>query len=315
MITSVSIIVPVYNSAPSLDELTQRVKAVFSQVSAKFEIIFVNDASSDSSWPVIERLSREFPFVRGIAMLRNFGQHNALLAGIRAARHDIIVTMDDDLQHPPEVIPELISALGNSFDVVYGCPSSERHGLLRTLASKITKLALKEALGASTARQVSAFRVLRTVLRESFAGYHSPSVCIDVLLTWGTERFTAISVPHHARKHGESNYTFPKLIRHASTMMTGFTVLPLQVASWFGFVFTAFGMILLAYVIGRWLTVGSVVPGFAFLACEIAIFSGIQLFSLGIFGEYLARMHQRSLEKPPYVIARTTPDNIHAHAA
>ncbi|MBI1860939.1 MAG: glycosyltransferase family 2 protein [Deltaproteobacteria bacterium] len=303
---SVSVVIPVYRSAPSLEELTQRISKVLAET--PYEIIFVNDGSPDESWSVIERLARQSGSVRGFSMLRNFGQHNALLAGIRAARYDTIVTMDDDLQHPPESIPRLLAELGQ-FDVVYGYPERERHSLFRALASRATKMALQEALGAGTARQVSAFRVFPTRLREAFRDYHSPNICIDVCLTWGTSRFTAISVPHHPRKFGESNYTLGQLIRHAANMMTGFTVLPLQIASWVGFIFTAFGFCILAYVLTRWCLYGSIVPGFAFTACEIAIFSGIQLFSLGIMGEYLARMHMRSLDKPTYVIAEETPQS------
>ena len=303
---SVSVVIPVYRSAPSLEELTQRIARVFGNT--PYEIVFVNDGSPDESWSVIERLAQGNSSVRGLSMLRNFGQHNALLAGIRAAQFDTIVTMDDDLQHAPETIPTLVAELEKS-DVVYGYPDNERHSLFRALASRATKMALQGALGASTARQVSAFRAFKTRLREAFTEYHSPNVCIDVCLTWGTSRFTAISVPHHPRKYGESNYTFAKLLRHAANMMTGFTVLPLQVASWIGFTFTAFGFLILGYVLTRWFLYGSVVPGFAFTACEIAIFSGIQLFSLGIIGEYLARMHLRSLDKPTYVIAEETPCN------
>lgn len=305
----ISVVVPVYNSAGALDELTQRLNTVLSTLCEMFEIIFVNDGSRDASWQVIQSLSKKYTQVSGISMLRNFGQHNALLAGIRRARHPIIVTCDDDLQHAPESIPSLIKLLSEGHDVVYGTPLNERHCAFRALASQMTKLALSEALGAQTAKKVSAFRAFRTHLRDAFSNYHSPQVCLDVLLTWGTDKFVSVSVPHHPRKYGDSNYTFYKLLRHGANMMTGFTVLPLQVASLAGFAFMFFGFAVLSYVMVRWFIQGSVVPGFAFLASEVAIFSGIQLFSLGIFGEYLARMHLRSMEKPVYVIAETTPES------
>ena len=238
--------------------------------------------------------------------MRNYGQHNALLAGIRYARFDVTITMDDDLQHPPEELPKLLAKFAEGFDVVYAPPEQEQHGFLRDVASIITKLALQSAMGAQTARMVSAWRVFRTRMRDAFVSYHSPFVSLDVLLTWGTTRFAAVRLRHDPRKVGESNYTVGSLVRHAVNMMTGFSVLPLQLASVTGFVFTGFGMLVLVYVLGRYLIEGTTVAGFPFLASIVAIFSGAQLFALGIIGEYLARMHFRTMEKPTYVVAATT---------
>jgi undecaprenyl-phosphate 4-deoxy-4-formamido-L-arabinose transferase len=235
-------------------------------------------------------------------MSRNYGQHNALLCGIRLARHDVVVTLDDDLQNPPEEIPNLLRRLDEHHDVVYGCPQRQQHGVLRDMASSITKLALQSAMGAQTAKHVSAFRAFRTRLRDAFATYRSPYVSIDVLLTWGSTRFTHVTVAHEPRAVGQSNYSLGKLIVHAMNMMTGFSTKPLQLASLVGFVFTLFGLAILAYVLVGYLIHGSAVPGFAFLASIVAIFSGAQLFALGIIGEYLARMHFRSMERPPYVV-------------
>jgi undecaprenyl-phosphate 4-deoxy-4-formamido-L-arabinose transferase len=173
---------------------------------------------------------------------------------------------------------------------------------LRDIASRLTKMALAAAMGAETARNVSAFRAFRTRLRDGFREYRSPSVSIDVLLTWSTARFTAIKVRHVPRAAGVSGYTVGKLIRHAFNLMTGFSTLPLQIASVIGFVFVLFGLLILMFVLANYLIQGSAVPGFAFLASIITIFSGAQLFALGIFGEYLARMHFRSMDRPAYVI-------------
>jgi len=303
----ISFIVPVYCSAESLPELHQRLAAEFDAVRGGFELVFVEDCGGDHSWDIIEQLARQDPRVRGFRMSRNYGQHNALLCGIRAARGEVIVTLDDDLQHPPEEIPKLLAKLDEKYDVVYGPPEREQHGVLRDLASQITKLALEGAMGAANARQVSALRAFRTRLRDAFADYRSPTVNIDVLLTWATARFTAVRVRHDLRKFGESGYTPRKLVRHALNMMTGFSTRPLQLASLTGFVFALFGLFILAYVLIRWLLQGSEVPGFAFLASMIAIFSGAQLVALGIIGEYLARMHFRTMERPPYVVGQQTP--------
>lgn len=303
---TVSVVIPVFNSEHSLTPLVERLKGALAPRCSRLEIVMINDASRDGSWETVERLARKHPEVRGISLLRNYGQHNALLCGIRAATGEIILTIDDDLQHPPEEVPLLLDRLAEGADVVYGTPERESHGLFRDLASQITKIVLQEAMGAEVARDVSAFRVFRTQLREAFATYSNPSVSIDVLLTWATTRFAAVRVRHEPRTIGVSNYTFRKLLRHALNMMTGFSTRPLQIASLIGFSFTLFGMAVLVYVIGRYLIQGGSVPGFPFLASVIAIFSGAQLFALGIIGEYLARMHLRMMDRPTYAVREQT---------
>jgi glycosyltransferase involved in cell wall biosynthesis len=296
------VVVPVYNSAAVLPRLAKEVESVLAACSTGFELILVNDASPDQSWQAISGLARENAWVHGINLMRNVGQHNALLCGIRAAKYEIIATIDDDLQNPPDQIPLLLNKLEDGFDVVYGTPEEEQHGLLRDLASKITKLVLQNAMGAEIARNISAFRVFRTPVREAFHDYRGPFVSIDVLLTWGTTRFVALRVRHEPRREGVSGYTLKKLIVHAVNMMTGFSVLPLQLASLIGFGFTVLGLLALAFVVARFLIQGSAVPGFPFLASLIAVFSGAQLFALGIIGEYLARVHFRIMDRPPYTV-------------
>ncbi len=308
----VSIVVPVFNSQESLPVLFQRITDVLAAERREFELILVDDCSRDGSWSVVTALARDHSHVRGFRMLRNFGQHNALLCGIRAARHPTVVTIDDDLQNPPEEIPKLLARLDADADVVYGTPRAESHGLWRDLASQITKLVLHGAMGAETARKVSAFRVFRRHVARAFDEYRSPYVSIDVLLTWGTQRFAAVTVRNDPRPYGVSSYTVAKLIRHALNMMTGFSVLPLQTASMLGFAMTGGGACALAWVLGRYLIYGSVVPGFAFLGCMIAIFSGAQLFALGIIGEYIARIHVRTMDRPSYVLETSTDERTHA---
>lgn len=301
-VLSLSVVIPVYRSEAILPELIRRLKPVLASLADNFELILVNDCSPDGSWSVICDLSREHPWIHAINLMRNYGQHNALLCGIRAARYEVIVTMDDDLQHPPEEIPKLLAKLVQGYDVVYGAPEQEHHGVGRDFASWITKLALQNVMGAEIARKVSAFRAFRSEVAKAFAHYSGAFVSIDVLLTWGTNRFSVIPVHHEQRKSGVSGYTIRKLITHAMNMMTGFSTAPLQFASVVGFVFTLFGVGVLVYVVGRFFYLGGSVPGFPFLASVIAIFSGAQLFALGIIGEYLARMHFRMMERPSYVV-------------
>ncbi len=296
-------VVPVYESAGSLPLLVRRLHEALD--GRGFEIVLVNDGSGDGSWDVIRGIAAADARVTGLNLMRNYGQHNALLAGIRAARGEIVVTMDDDLQHPPEEIPKLLAALERGADVVYGTPARMPHSRLRNASSWITKLVLEKAMGAETARRVSAFRAFRTELRRAFENYRSPFVSIDVLLTWATRRFTAVEVEHRPRAAGRSHYTFRALVTHALTVATGFSTLPLRLASLVGFAFTLVGLAVLAFVVGRYLVQGGSVPGFPFLASIIAIFSGAQFFALGIIGEYLARMHSRMMERPTYAVAES----------
>jgi undecaprenyl-phosphate 4-deoxy-4-formamido-L-arabinose transferase len=271
-----------------------------------YEIIFINDSSGDDSSDIIYRLAENDSNVVCFDLAKNYGQHNALLCGIRQAKYDFIVTLDDDLQNPPEEIPKLLEKLDQGYDVVYGYPKNEQHGLFRNIASLFTKMALKTTMGISIARHVSAFRVFRTELRDSFSDYKGPFISIDVLLSWGTNSFSALPVNHEQRVEGKSNYTVRKLINHALNMITGFSVLPLQIASIIGLVLSIFGVFILIYVLGRFLLQGSPVPGFPFIASIIAIFSGAQLLAIGIIGEYLARIHFRTMNKPQYSIRQQT---------
>jgi glycosyltransferase involved in cell wall biosynthesis len=302
----ISVVIPVYNSEKTLIPLYERLAAAMRDHQMPFEVLFVDDGSADRSWDVIARIAQDHEWVTGIRMMRNYGQHNALLCGIRAARRSTVVTMDDDLQNPPEEIPKLLARLEEGYEVVYGVPERQQHGFARGLASRATKLALQNAMGAESAGNVSAFRAFRIELRQGFETYSSPFVCIDVLLTWATRRFGSVRVRHEERAAGRSNYTFGRLVAHAMNMMTGYSTLPLQMASISGFVLTAFGLIILIVVLIRYFTAPETPPGFPFLAAIIAIFSGAQLFALGIMGEYIARIHLRMMDRPSYTVRSMT---------
>jgi undecaprenyl-phosphate 4-deoxy-4-formamido-L-arabinose transferase len=238
--------------------------------------------------------------------MRNYGQHNAALCGIRAVKHEIVVTIDDDLQHPPEEIPKLIQKLAEGYDVVYGTPEKKQHGFWRKLASLITRRILRSAFGSDIVFDMSAFRVFRTKVRDAFERYHGAFVSIDVLLTWASTRLTSVKVRHDRRLFGESTYTLRKLASVALAMITGFSTVPLRFASLAGFGFTIFGFLVLVDVLAGYFILGRSLPGFAFLASIISIFSGVQLFALGVIGEYLAQIYFRTMDRPIYTIRGTT---------
>ncbi len=185
---NLSVVIPVYNSENTLRELVDQLLEVLPEIGEQYEIILVNDGSRDHSWQVIQTLQQSKAGVVGINLMRNYGQHNALLCGTRAAKFDIVITMDDDLQHPPAEIHKLLDELQKGYDVVYGTPRKQTHGLLRNLASWFTRMALQTTMSIDHARNVSAFRVFRTQVRQAFSGYQSPFVILDVLVNLGNHQ-------------------------------------------------------------------------------------------------------------------------------
>jgi len=299
-----SIVVPVFRSEKTLNELVNRITNSISDKSV--EIILIDDASGDGTWTTICSIARQNSMVTGIRLGRNSGQHGALLAGVRAAKFQTVVTLDDDLQNPPEEINKLIDALVPGVDVVYGVSTEVKQNFYRRAGSKLVRKFFASALGFNSAVSMSSFRTFRTALREGFNTALGPNVSLDALLTWSTTRFTVVEVKHDERKIGDSHYTFRKLVRFMIDMATGYSALPLRLASALGFLTISFGAVLLVYVIGRPIITGERVQGFPMLASTIIIFSGVQIFLLGILGEYIGRMHFRVMNKPTYIVAETT---------
>ena len=298
--------VPAYRSGEALRSLVESVDATLALL-GQYEIIIVDDGSPDETWAVIEELAADRNTVRGMRLSRNYGQHSALVAGVRAAVFPVTVTIDDDLQNPPKEIPRLVAELfASNLDVVYGVPERVEQSLPRRIAGRATRMALKSGLGVDAAPSVSSFRAFRTRIRDAFAGDLGTNVSLDALLTWGGSRFGSIVVTHHPRCAGTSNYTFRKLLRFALDTTTGYSALPLQAASLLGLATALFGLVVLVFVTVRPVISGQSVPGFPFLAATIAIFAGVQLLTLGVIGEYLARMHFRVMNKPTYLVGMTT---------
>lgn len=301
-VPSLSAVVPVYNSEGTLPALVDELARVLPDLAQRWEVILVNDGSRDGSWTVLEELAARHPEVKAVDLARNFGQHAALLCGVRQASGDLVVTLDDDLQHPPDEIPRLVEALASNVDVVYGRAHQDEHEFWRRLGSRAVRWALGVTVGHTVAREASAFRLFRTRVRDAFADFRGPYVSLDVLLSWGSRGSRVVEVEHHARAQGRSNYTLRRLVGHAMDVITGFSSLPLQLASLLGLAATLFGVGVLIYVVGRYFIEGGSVPGFPFLASIISIFAGVQLLTLGVFGQYLGRIHQRALERPAYVV-------------
>ncbi|NBT21051.1 MAG: glycosyltransferase [Actinobacteria bacterium] len=302
---AVSVVVPTFRSPATLPLLVERIIKC-GWFTHQSELVIVDDGNDDDTWLVILGLAERNTQVRGLRLGRNFGQHAALLAGVREARNRIIVTLDDDLQNPPEEVPKMLAALTNEFDVVYGLPARRRQSPWRNFASMGSKRFMRHALGFLHATDISAFRVFRTRLRQSFDGDLGPGVSLDALLNWSTTRFTSVEVEHEERQQGRSNYGFGKLVRFMLDTATGYSTVPLKFATGLGLLTIALSIGVLIYVTVRPLMTGESVPGFPFLASTIAIFSGTQLLVLGILGQYIGRMHFRVMAKPTYTISEST---------
>jgi glycosyltransferase involved in cell wall biosynthesis len=299
---NVSVVIPVYYGEQTIEPLVERLGQVLSTMADTFEVILVNDDSPDKSWEVIEQLAGRFPWVVGIQLRRNYGQHNATLCGVRAARYEITVTMDDDLQHPPEELSRLFAKLNEGFDVVYGTPYRLPQHALRNLMTKTVKTLLAKVVGVPSVRNISAFRAFHTYVRDAFTNFQSPNFTLDVLLSWGTSRFTSVQVNIEPSVR-RSNYGFLALIKAAILILAGYSTAPLRLASWLGFFLIFCGAVVFIYVLLIYFSVGSL-PDLPLLAAIISLFSGCQLCILGIFGAYLGRMFDRSMDRPSYIIAR-----------
>lgn len=301
---TVSVVVPVYRSCQTLEPLVTRVHNALTDVA--HEVVLVDDGSPENTWTEVQRLSQAHEPVRGIRLSRNSGQHSALLAGVRAARGKVVVTIDDDLQNPPEEIPKLLAQICDQVDLVYGNPRRIAQSWWRRWASNWIRRFMGSILNADNVRNSSSFRAFKTALRDGFSAELGPSVSLDALLSWSTTRSMSVEVEHAPRQEGTSHFNLRKLLRFATDTITGYSTAPLQAALTFGFFTAFFGLCLLVWVVGRAVFAGTSVPGFAFLASTIALFSGVQLMTLGVIGEYLARMHFRIMNKPSYVISEFT---------
>ena len=296
-----SVVIPVYRGEATVEPLVERLGKVLPSAAEQFEVLLVNDGSPDDSWAAIGRLASRYPWVRGLRLTRNYGQENATLCGILESSFSVIATMDDDLQHSPEDLPRLLAKLDQDYDVVYGVARIRQQVWWKRLLSAAVKRVISLSVGIPEIRGMSTFKAFRGEIRETYASIGGPDVTVDVLLSWMFSRFATVEIEESPRTEGVSNYNLMKLIRVALRILTNYTTIPLRLASLLGFLFTFFGFLVFVYVLAVYFTEGSI-PGFSFLASVLTIFSGVQLFALGIIGEYLARVFERSSGRPRYAI-------------
>ncbi|HUG92240.1 MAG TPA: glycosyltransferase family 2 protein [Planctomycetaceae bacterium] len=295
-----SVLVPVYRSAAILPELVRRLAAVLEQLGRRYELIFVDDGSPDGSWQVLQQLQAADPeHIIAIQLMRNFGQHNALMCGLRHSQGRYVVTIDDDLQHPPEEIPRLLeTAVRGRYDLVYGAYASKRHAWGRNLGSGLVNAFYRIAFRTRT--RVTSFRVMSRPLVDTILSYTLNFIFLDGLLAWNTTRIGECSVEHHPRAHGRSGYSIGKLLGLALNLFTSFSVLPLRCASALGVGVAFGGLAAAAYYLARYVASDIHVPGYASTIVAIMILGGTQLLAIGVMGEYLGRLHINANGKPQY---------------
>lgn len=295
-----SIVVPVYNSEATLSTLVERIFSAMNNSNIVFELIFVDDGSRDGSWKELQKLHQRHPEkIIAIQLMRNFGQHNALMCGFRRASGKYVVTIDDDLQNPPEEILKLLECIeSNSFDLVYGNYEEKKHKSWRNLGSTIALSFYKKIFNSDIT--VTSFRIIRNELLQSILTYRLNFTNIDGLLAWNSTRVGSMIVEHHERAEGQSGYSISKLLMLAFNLFTNFSLLPLQIVTALGFIFALLGLGTGTYYLIQYMLSNIAIPGFASTIIAVMVLGGVQLLALGIMGEYIGRLHLNVNRKPQY---------------
>ena len=302
----ISVVIPVYRAEKTLKELHERLVNVFETEKLSFEIIFIEDCGGDQSWKLIDELSQKDERVHGIQLARNYGQHTALVCGIRMAKGKYIVTMDDDLENPPEAIPQLFSYLTDGCGLVYGPPENpDRNGEFRLTLTTAYQYFSRIILGLPNMKYWAPFRVFRN-RSELFGDIQGQISNLDIYLENEFSVVTFIKIKYAKRKYGKSGYTFSKLIRHAILTSISATARPIRLATYLGLSTMVFGAFLLFWLIGGYFWRENTQSGFTFLGTSIVIFSGVQMTILGVIGEYIADIQQKVTYPKNYSVSKKT---------
>jgi glycosyltransferase involved in cell wall biosynthesis len=300
-----SIVIPVYNSERLVPELTRRmVDAMALQGAAgKYEVILVNDCSRDGSWGKIEQACERYPAVRGVNLRTNTGQHNAIMAGLRAASGRVIVVMDDDLQHAPEDVSKLYAKIGEGYDLCYAAFRQPKHARWKIMGGLFRDVTARALLGVPRGIRISSFKAMSADIAREITRYEGPFPYVDGLALMTTRNIANVELEHHPRADGTSNYTLRESVFLWTKVAMNFSVLPLRLASWLGLGFAGLGFLFAVFLIVQQLAFQRIpVPGWASLVVVMLIVGGVQLLALGAIGEYLGRAYLHMTAKPQYVI-------------
>lgn len=301
-----SVVIPVYNEEENLPELGQRLFAILQAQPYASEIIFVDDGSADRSWEIIMRLHQEQPqLVRGVQFIRNFGQHPAIFAGFREARGEVIVTLDADLQNPPEEIPKLVAKLEEGYDTVGGWRELRQDSFFRRLPSAFINWLMSKVTGVYLRDYGCMLRAYRRSVIDSINQCHESTSFIPALANTFARRITEVPVGHAERTRGKSKYSLVKLIRLNFDFMTGFSHLPIHFVGIMGLLIALAGLGFGLFLMLRRLWVGPEVEGVFTLFAILFVFAGLQMFGLALIGEYVGRIYREVRQRPRFVVRET----------
>lgn len=303
--TSLSVLIPVYKSENTIKRLVEELIGHLDSL-FRLEIVLVNDNSPDRSEEVcISLFEKHRETIKFYSLSKNVGEHSAVMAGLNKATGEYVVIMDDDFQNPiSEVVKLVNTAVNGGHDVVYSYYETKKHSVFRNLGSLFNDKVATVMLKKPKDLYLSSFKVLNRFLVNEIIKYQSPFPYIDGLVLQTTEKIGKVKVAHHERQEGDSGYTLKKLISLWLNMFTNFSILPLRVAIFVGFVFATFGLGLGVYTVIEKFLRPDVPIGFAGLFVSISIFSGIQLIMLGMVGEYIGRIFLSMNKKPQYTIRK-----------
>jgi polyisoprenyl-phosphate glycosyltransferase len=298
-----SVVIPVYRSAETLPELIRRLEKVFQTINESYEIIMVDDASPDRAWQVMKDLYAKSRHLKIIRLQKNRGQHVSILCGMRFARGDYVITIDDDLQNPPEEIPKLIAAIkeDDTLDGVIGIPVEKKHSLYRRIGTDALNMVTTQIFKKDKNLKMASFRILRNRIVTNLVELNIAEPAIGTMLLLLTKRLKNIEVRHDQRANGGSSYSFAKLVNLSINNILNYSALPLQIVSRLGIFFAFSSLMLTIYYLIRSQYVQ--VSGWSSIVVLITFFSGLILFSLGIIGEYLIRILKAVNAYPLYIIS------------
>lgn len=299
-----SVVIPVYNSQDIVGETLRRTAAFFEERVLPYEIIAVNDGSRDGSWAVLEAAARANPAIVAIDLLRNSGQHNANLCGFRAARGDWVVTMDDDLQNPPEEIAHLIEKAREGHDLVIGRFHAKQHASYRRLGSRLVRWINQRVFGQERDLVLSNFRLVHRDVVDRVCAYRGPFPYIPGLcLRYSGSRANA-PVEHHARRVGSSNYDLRRILVLLSTILFNYSSFPLRLVAGLGLATALVSLLLGLYFLVAGLLGDTSVPGWTTIVVMLAFFNGVTLLMLAMLGEYVVRIINQLNMADPYFVRK-----------
>ena len=302
-----SVVVPVYNSEHTLEELYHRLEKVFREtLKEDFELILVDDGSKDRSYEVMEKLRSRDHRVKIIQMARNFGQHPALLCGFAHVKGDFVVTMDDDLQHQPEELPKMVRVMEErpDVDVIIASYEGRKHGPIRKLGTKVSVWATSKMLGKDPNLQITSYRLIRRFLVDAMLQTNTYLPQIGNLLVLSSNRIINVPVQHADRAYGKSGYSFKRLVKDLIYDITAHSAFPLLMVRNIGIISFLVSMVMAVYYLVRCFTMGISVEGWTSQMLVMLAFFGLVLLSIGIMGIYLMNILNEAKKMPHYVIRR-----------